>query len=405
MIEAGFAKVDFTPSGQFPLAGYTHLRERLATRVRDPLEVRALAVRDGGKTIVLLAFDLLLVTPELAQALSQRLKDTGAALIVHATHTPSSLGGLSGSLLARLFMGRPRDWVIPHLVQAGERAARTALEDLAEAEPRAACAILPGLNGNRRDPSGPKDEELSILRLCREKGDGILVSYPGHPVIVAERDHHAASADFPGEVCRLLERDFPFGMFIQGALGGVDVLYPNDPGMSADRNLSMMAVPIAISAINLARQAPACLRKDLAHARLDLSLSGPDCRLAFDEHGFLDLPLRPFMNALVRGLDRSVPMQAIRIGDFALVGTPADLGVGLALAIKETARAAGVKVPVAASETDGYIGYVHPREAYRKVPPRSYWAMAHYENAMNFFGRDTAKAVLDAAKGLVQAVK
>ncbi|MBM4396321.1 MAG: hypothetical protein FJ087_11580 [Deltaproteobacteria bacterium] len=433
MLEAGFAKVEFTPSGRFPLAGYAHWSERLSDRVRDPLFARALALREDGRTAVLVAWDLLLVTQEMGALLRDRLAQTGAEVVAHATHTHSSLGGLWGSFLARRFMGAPRPWALPHVLDAAERAARAAIAGLAPAAPRAASALLPGLNGNRRDPAGPKDEELSVLRLVRESDEAIVLSYSAHPVIVGERDHRAASADFPGEACRLLERDVAFAMFVQGSLGGVDVLFPDDKSLSADRNLTMMAAPLASSALNLARQAPPPAggsggssggssagspagpsgassgdRPLLAHASADLVLGPPDSRPAFDDEvwrGRLDLPLRALFNALVRSVPRTVPIQALRVGDFAVVGTPADLGVGVGLAIKAAARAAGIPVPVAASQTDGYVGYVHPREAYARVPPPgSCREMAVYENAMNFFGRGTADRILDAARAAIGGI-
>jgi hypothetical protein len=255
MLQAGWAKVDFTPAGPVPLAGYTHWTDRLSQRVRDPLYVRALALRSGDARFVLVAWDLLMVPEDLYQGMRSRMADTGVKVIAHATHTHSSLGGFGRSWLENRFLGTWRPWALRHLLDAGEQAAREALAALGPAEARADSLPLPGLNGNRRDPNGPKDEELTVLRLVREDGDAVLASYSAHPVIVSERDHHAISADFPGEVIRRLERDFGFAMFVQGALGAVDVLFPADPSMTVDRNLAMMADPIAASAAALARGA------------------------------------------------------------------------------------------------------------------------------------------------------
>jgi hypothetical protein len=364
--------------------------------VRDPLFVRALAVRGDGEPVVVLAFDLLMVTDELHRGLAARLAP--ARVIVHATHSHSSLGGEWPALLGRYFLGRYRPWAIPRLVDAGERAAREALASTGPATVRSASLPLPGLNGNRRDPAGPKDEELTVLRLSREDGDAIVASYPAHPVIVAERDHIAASADFPGEIVRLLERDTAFGMYLQGALGAVDVLFPDDKALSADRNLAMMAEPIAASALAMARSAPPS-EPVVAFAAAQRTLPRPDPLTHFEDDPWrlrLDRVLAPALGLLVASLPRVARVRGLRIGDWAVAGAPADLGVGLALDAKAAARAAGVRDPVVASQCDGYVGYVHRRQDYAHTPPASHREMAFYENAMNFFGRGTGDVLAGA---------
>ena len=40
----------------------------------------------------------------------------------------------------------------------------------------------------------------------------------------------------------------------------------------------------------------------------------------------------------------------------------------------------------------------HLKDDYQVAPPQSHLGMARYENAMNFFGRDTGDRVLEAAR-------
>lgn len=403
MLRAGWGRAEFTPEGPVPLAGYAHARERRSRRVRDPLFARAVAFEDGETRAALVIYDLLMVVDELACGVRERLRDARAFVMVHATHTHSSVGGYAPGLLGRLFAGGYRPEVLPRLVEAGERAVRMALEGLAPAEVRAASTLLPGLNGNRRDPCGPRDEELTVVRVARGKDIGVLVSYPAHPVIVGERDHHAVSADFPGEVVRLLERDVAFAAFVQGSLGGVDVLFPKDPGMTADRNLSLMAEPVAHSALNLVRLAARGAASPAAGARVASEawdLPRPDPRPFFDDQRNaqrLGGPLSAVLGRLVPRSIRTARVQGLRVGPFAFVGTPADLGVRIGIAIKAHARRAGIEHPVAASQCDGYIGYLHRAEDYRVTPPPSYRGMAYYENAMSFFGHGAGERTLQAA--------
>lgn len=403
MTRVGWGQAEFTPEGPVPLAGYGHARERRSRRVRDPLFARAVAFEDGETRAALVIFDLLMVLDELACGVRERVRDARAFVMVGATHTHSSVGGYAPGLLGRLFAGGHRPEVLPRLVEAGERAVRMALEGLAPAEVRAASTLLPGLNGNRRDPRGPRDEELTVVRLARGKDIGVLVSYSAHPVIVGERDHHAVSADFPGEVVRLLERDVAFAAFVQGSLGGVDVLFPKDPGMTADRNLSLMAEPIAHSALNLARLAAKGDGSGETGVRVaseEWHLPRPDPRLFCEDQKIariLEWPLSAVLARLVPASIRTARVQGIRVGSFAVVGTPADLGVRIGLAIKAHARRAGIEHPVAASQCDGYIGYLHRAEDYRVTPPPSHRGMATYENAMSFFGHGAGERTLEVA--------
>lgn len=404
MLRVGWGKAEFTPDVSVPLAGYGHLRERMSARVRDPLYARAVAFEAGETLAILVIYDLLMVVEELSKGLRGRLRD--AFVIVHATHTHSSIGGYAPGLLGRLFAGAYRPWVLPRLLEAGEQAARAALAGLAPAEVRAASVALPGLNGNRRDPRGPRDEELTVVRLARRQDVGLLVSYPAHPVIVGERDHHAVSADFTGEVVRLLERDVAFAAFIQGSLGGVDVLFPKDPKMTADQNLAMMAEPIANSAINLSRLATKARSPEVVVrvASEEWDLTRPDPRPFFEDQWAAKAfhwPVRIALGRLVPSIIRKARVGGIRVGTFAVVGTPADLGVRIGLAIKAHARRAGIEHPVAASQCDGYIGYLHRAEDYRATPPPSHRGMAYYENAMSFFGHKAGEQTLEVAYRVV----
>jgi hypothetical protein len=160
----------------------------------------------------------------------------------------------------------------------------------------------------------------------------------------------------------------------------------------------MMSVPLAEAAARLAMEAEP-VEGGLRFASVVLPLGIPDSRPFFEDQVWrrrLDAPLRLVLNALVASAPRIARVQGFRLGPFAFVGTPADLGVGIALAAKEKARSLGILHPVIASQTDGYIGYLHLRHKYRKSPPPSHLGMAQYENAMNFFGRDTGDRVLGA---------
>ena len=57
MLKAGFARLDITPPFGTPLDGYFSIR--LTSGVLDPIELNAIALNDGEKTVVMISADML----------------------------------------------------------------------------------------------------------------------------------------------------------------------------------------------------------------------------------------------------------------------------------------------------------------------------------------------------------
>ena len=409
-ISAGWAKVDFTPAGAVPLAGYTHLTGRKSTGVHDPVYARAIVLRqDGGPDVALVMYDLLIVTEDMYQGLKARLADTGLEVMCTATHTHSSCGGFWDSLLGWAFLGRFRPGILKTLLDAGEKAVREALQNVGSATIHAGVSTIPGLNGNRRDHDGPVDEVLHVIRLRREDSDAVLFSYPGHPVIAAERDHHVISADFPGEAAARIEKYFSFAMYLPGALGGVDVKFPTTK-VTLDENMEMMAAPLATMALQVARSAPEVSESPkgfLAHSVRELHFDRPRIRWSYDDDRKpFDFLLDRISNRLARPVPRIARVEGFRLGNVALIGFPSDLGIGVSLRVKALGAQYGLADVVTMSQTGGCVGYVHHPDDYAKTPADKGEAiqMGRYENAMNFFGHDTGTRFIQAAGEVLEQI-
>ncbi|HPV04259.1 MAG TPA: neutral/alkaline non-lysosomal ceramidase N-terminal domain-containing protein [Myxococcota bacterium] len=405
--EAGWARVDMTPAEPVPLAGYTHLSDRMSKGVHDPVFVRAVVMKqEGGPAVALVMYDLVIVSEDLYQGLRARLSDTGLTVMCAATHTHSSFGGFWNAMLGRAFLGRFRPGVLESLIEMGEKAVRDALAGIGPAIVKTGTKKIPGLNGNRRDHHGPLDEELHVVTLEKQDSRALLFSYPGHPVISAERDHNVVSADFPGLAISKIEGQFDFAMYMPGALGGVDVRFPREP-VPIDDNLEMMAAPIAHTAMQVARDGNAFAdeRLVLAHSIRELHFDRPRIRWSYDDDR---KPFDFLLDALANGLARPVPrvarIEGFRIADVAVVGFPCDLGIGLSLRVKQIGRELGLKGVVTMSESGGCVGYVHLPEDYSTTPADEGDAiqMGRYENAMNFFGHQTGTRFLEAADGVLK---
>ena len=231
-VSAGSA--DITPDRPLPLAGYP-ARRGPSRGVADPLELNALLLRAGTKSIALLCADLLFVTDELKarvlDAAGARLGLDDASLLCAASHTHSA---------PALDPDKPRlgscDRAYVDLVA---RRAVELLDHLGSFDPMP-CQVdyrtgtvdhainqrRPWGRRVRRapNPGGPRDETVHIITFVDpvDRPLAIIWSYACHPMAFPVQTQ--VSADFPGVVRRALRdangAELPV-LFLQGFAGDV----------------------------------------------------------------------------------------------------------------------------------------------------------------------------------------
>jgi len=224
MLKAGFARLDITPPLGTELDGYFQIRH--ASSVLDPLELNAIALNDGEKTVVLIAADLIGVAMSdvkyIKGKIQERLGLCEDCVLLHAIHQHTSFRLNNLQVPNRL----PREY-IEVLYTKFVDVAQLAIEDMTEATlssgeketdkriaftrrfrlddgkivtnpypeeiPHIACRI------------GEADNIVRILRFKREgKKDIALVNFSAHPDVVKG---DKISADWPGFVRRFVEAD------------------------------------------------------------------------------------------------------------------------------------------------------------------------------------------------------
>jgi len=93
-----------------------------------------------------------------------------------------------------------------------------------------------------------------------------------------------------------------------------------------------------------------------------------------------------------------VPLQLVRIGQFAILGIPAEVttvaGLHLRQAVARNLGQSGVEVIAISTYTNGYAQYVTTAEEYD---------LQHYEGASTLFGRGTLETIVKATDELAQA--
>lgn len=229
---AGAARVDITPPVGSDIQGY--LGDGGAVGVFDRLYTKAIAFDNGRKKAILIAADLIGVSPELTAWVRQVLtgKITGLApadVMVCATHThcgPTVLPGV---------VGRRRG--TPAYLRRLRRAfVEVALAAWANREPTriGTGSGRASFNINRRlktpqgvqmlpNPEGPCDHEVGVLRIDNAKGEpkAIVMNFCCHPTTWGDR---WISPDYPGFAQKLVEEQYRgkvVTLFTNGAAGDV----------------------------------------------------------------------------------------------------------------------------------------------------------------------------------------
>lgn len=396
MLRAGAACLDITPPLGTPLRGFFH--ERRARAVHDPLYVRSLALEQDGAGIVMAICDLIGVRRAYLDRARARIAETVGLsperVLIACTHTHT--GPETGDdpytefLIARIADAVTLAW--------DRRAAAEAGWGRAD-EPRVAfnrryrmrdgtVQTNPGIgNPDAIAPAGQIDPEVGVLCLRRPDGStiGVLANYALHYVGTPDAEY-AISADYFGAFSRLLQRlrgeEFVAAL-CNGAAGDINNIdvrggrrLPNDRYQHVERVAALIAaaalwawneMPFVSEAPIDAAMAELTVRRrelpseaDIARARqIEARLAAGE-RVLMGERAFARRVLRQ-----MRDLPAELPtwVQALRVGDLALVGVPGELFVELGLEIKRRSPFRQTMVIELANDS---IGYLPTRRAFEE---------------------------------------
>ncbi|MCK5804885.1 MAG: neutral/alkaline non-lysosomal ceramidase N-terminal domain-containing protein [Lentisphaeria bacterium] len=264
-MKAGFAKIDITPRVGVELCGFGPFRNRHSIGVRDQLWARAMAVSDGGMTVVILSCDLIGVTLDITHAVRHLVEEqTGVspeAIMVHCTHTHS------GPATAAIIGWGDAD--MPYMELLPRRLAQACIDAVAALQPAEfahAAAPCEGIGYNRQHDQRPSLEDAlspdwrpqqpertdTVCHAIRidspETGQTIgFLSYFGcHPVVCCAETRYI-HGDYAGVATNLIEADFPgsVGLFLQGAQGDVNTCVVHHPEPESLNALDVIALRYA----------------------------------------------------------------------------------------------------------------------------------------------------------------
>ncbi len=448
VLQVGVAEVDITPPVGFRAAG--GYGEVISTGVHDQLIAKAIVLRQGKTSAVIVMNDLLSVPAELSGPARRQLsKSTGIPadnIIIAATHnhgSPEYWGSLRDTFHdeAMRKVGRdPHEPVNYHrqLAEAWSAVVESAINHRRDAAISVHDAQQSGLAFNRRfhmndgsvrfnpgvgnpqiiRPAGPVDDALPVLLFREDSGQqkpfASLTTFAMHTAVFGGSEF---GADFPGVLQSQLRKHFGnqfVSLFAEGTAGDInhiDVQNPNSlSGFAESRRIGNAISDTIVKSLD--QQIP-IESPSLAVARHTEFVSfDPLSESAFRKAKatlLLQTSQRVSFNALVRAWRdchryryttqfpdgrKPLEVQGIRLdADTAIVALPHEVFVEIGLAIKASSPFNTTIVISLANDVDFYI------------PTRKAFAEGSYEVDTCPFDVGCGEILLDAAKKVLQKLK
>lgn len=347
-LRAGAAVAAMSIPLPVPAVGYGLVRPEVS-RAAFPLSARAVVLVSESAKVGIVTLDLLLADAGLVDEVRQSVEGLGlSALWVAATHTHSSAGGFASNPVAQVAgTGRFRPEVRRQVVAAASRALGQAAAALQTVEVFAGDSEIAGATGSR-DEFPQVDRRLTRLELRGASGAvAQVLVLAAHPTLVG-RPVSALDPDWPGRLAAAEEvAGQGVTLVLQGNVGNVSVersaLGAGEPAEAFAR-----LVAAAAGSATLRPAGPG-----LAHARLEVSLPGPDAS-RFTPWGLATLVNNVALWAWAPGW---AELSELRIGGVRLLGVPVETTAASGAVLE--AAAGGARV---VSLANGYLGYVEPAD-------------------------------------------
>lgn len=418
-LRGGFASVNITPPLGVSMEGYIGL-DRMAAGIADELYARAMVLSDGVTRLAIVSCDLLGLARESVSRMRQLIEAaTGIppeAVLIACTHNHTGPQAID--------LYRPKDeGYHDQLIRKVASAVRMANDQLGPVQVGVGFGSEPTLCYNRRillkdgraafpalvpNPEdvasieGPTDPTVGVLSFADAQGRlrGVIVNYATH-VDVITGDY--ISADYPGVMVDVLRKVYGpelITFFMAGACADIDPIGYGDPrlqtrahygdpeGASKAQQIGTILAAEALKVLaRTSYQSVATLAATSHVLRLatrkpsaeqvreaERVLADPDAAVAADAaHG--NIPTVQLMTR-ARNLAKAVlrfaefqsthstlpvEIQALRIGELALVGIPGELFAALGMQIQ--AELAPRRCMVLTYSND-YLGYIPSLVAY-----------------------------------------
>jgi len=378
-LQAGWSKRPITPPVGTPMGGYSaRPGGKESQGVRDDLYVRALALSDGVDEVVLVGSDMLIIPPNLSEAVRNRVAATTGLsahqILFNASHTHCGPGAFMPGLASRLSGGEFDPGLVEFLATQFSDAIVEASQQLEPAALASGSVDAEAYIRNRMRDGGTVDPELSFLVVRQEDGDTVyLSSFSAHPTIFGG-NMMEFSAEYPGELMRHIEGATRHdAQYLGGAVGSMGPKTPE----ADDAAGRVVAMGQALAELILANDDDLAFEAHLDIASVGVPVGMPPFQVRPLEDN-TDWRLSPVAARLI-GLKREGWIHSVRVGDLFFVGMPFDFSGETSVVWKSWAAEQGLDLWTL-SFCSTYCGYFSPDEYYLETP-------LNYETgAMSWFG-------------------
>jgi neutral ceramidase len=388
-LQAGWAKVNLTPSFTTPTGGYGARKGKHWSTVSDSIYVRTIVLKNGNTKVAVIALDLLITPPTVTEQLKKRLPEIGFRwenVFTGAIHSHNSLGGWAPGLVGELFAGEFDQRVVDHITDVILKSIVLAQQQIAPVEVGFSEFDAPDLVYNRMNDEGKVDGEVRLLKLKKNTGESaLLCTFGAHATIFRAADYQYLSRDYPGAlVDRLEKQSGSFVAFMAGSVGSTGS--KTKPGKDEFATIRTYADTLTARILPTLPKFQTQPDSTLELLTLPLQLREPQARVADDWR------VRGWLFHTVYG-EYPSDLKALRIGQTVLLGTPCDFSGELVAELRREADRKGFHLMVT-SFNGGYVGYITPDKYYHK---ESYETMT-----MNWFGPENGAYFVEMMKGLVE---
>lgn len=400
-LKAGFAKMSITPSlknpedcaedGKFievPLAGFGARKGKPASGVHDSIFVKAVALKVGWQTLVMVGADLLIMPPNLIDSVTNVLSQKGIRreqLVFSATHTHSGIGAWGPGFIGEQFAGKENPNVEKWLVQQISKAVTAAIADLRPARLGSSGFNAGTYTRNRLIGGlGIKNDEFSFI-VIEQIGykKAIIGSFSAHATTMGSGNMEI-SADYPGYWQRKMEASsFDMAVFMAGSVGSQS---PVGEGQGFDKP-RLIGEALADSLNAHLHQAGLNEKINLSVVSLRMQL--PDYRMRVTTK----INLTTAVSKKLMPFPASVYLQAVRLGNTVWITAPADFSGEYAVQIRNNLAIKGFEANVS-SFNGSYVGYIIPSK---------YFYLDEYEpKTMGWFGPNMGEYTMDVIRRITE---
>jgi hypothetical protein len=237
MIKFGYAQEVITPPLGVQMAGF--IGERKAEGVHDDLYAKSLYLETQSQKLMLCVLDTLALSLNFTQEVAGYLEENNGIpkenVLIAATHTHSGPEGLQCTTLVKpdgqtIQIGTLDSDLLSFTFKQTVKSAQNAILNAKEGsiffdEGNFTERVF----GNRRQTSDtePLPTLKTLTFIGKDSHMGVLYDFGCHPTVLHE-ENHLISADFPGAVSSLIQRDISnitFSMFVNGAAGDMSTRF------------------------------------------------------------------------------------------------------------------------------------------------------------------------------------